>query len=90
VSGPPAANVGWQDALDLDNALLVAELVVASARAREETRGMQIRTDFPERDDSGWLRTVVVRDVDGRRVIDLRPVSFPRLRPEPTLPAGTR
>ncbi|HEU4673438.1 MAG TPA: FAD-binding protein [Candidatus Limnocylindrales bacterium] len=81
VAGGAGANPSWQEALDLENGLLVAELVVQSALAREETRGMQVRTDFPARDDAGWLRTVVVRAVGADHAVELRPVEFPRLRP---------
>ncbi|HEY3522496.1 MAG TPA: FAD-binding protein [Candidatus Limnocylindrales bacterium] len=82
VAGGSAANPSWQEALDLGNALLAAELVVVSAAAREETRGMQVRTDFPVRDDAAWLRTVVVRGGQGSHGVDRRPVEFPRLRPD--------
>lgn len=88
VPASAAVNLAWQEALDLDNALLVAGLVVASATAREETRGMQVRTDFPERDDDAWLRSVVVRSIEGRQAIELRPVAFPRLRPAPLVGAA--
>jgi succinate dehydrogenase/fumarate reductase flavoprotein subunit len=89
VAGPAAANSSWQEALDLANALTVADLVIRSAQARQETRGMQVRTDFPERDDPGWLQTVVLRDAAGGPAVELRPVELTRLRPaEPEHPAG--
>jgi succinate dehydrogenase/fumarate reductase flavoprotein subunit len=63
--------------------------VIRSAQARQETRGMQVRTDFPERDDPGWLQTVVLRDAAGGPEVELRPVELTRLRPaEPEHPAG--
>jgi len=46
---------GWQ----LQNALAVARLVVMSARQREESRGVQCRTDFPEPSDH-WQRHIVI------------------------------
>ena len=42
--------------LELGNMLLLAEAVAHAALAREETRGVHVRTDFPERDDKKWLR----------------------------------
>ena len=42
-SGPE----GWQ----LQNMLTVAQLIIRSANAREETRGVHYRSDFPETDD---------------------------------------
>ncbi len=40
--------------LELANMLQVSELIVRSALRREESRGAQYRTDFPERDDLRW------------------------------------
>ena len=47
---------GWE----LQNLLTVARLMVASALARDESRGTHYRSDFPARDDEHWgLRHVV-------------------------------
>lgn len=43
-------------ALELKGSLDVAEAVIAGALAREESRGSHFRTDFPKRDDAGWLK----------------------------------
>lgn len=84
VPGPAEANPTWQEALDLRSSVEVARVVVAAARERRETRGMQVRTDHPGRDDAAWLRTVVVRrGPDGRPVVGTAPLAFDRLRPEP-------
>ena len=40
--------------------MTVARLVVESALTRKESRGAHFRTDFPDRDDDGWLSGVVV------------------------------
>ncbi|HEY5833135.1 L-aspartate oxidase [Streptomyces sp.] len=40
---------------------LVARVLVAAARRREETRGCHWREDRPERDDHDWRRHLVVR-----------------------------
>lgn len=42
---------GWE----LLNMLTVANLMAASAFAREESRGVHYRSDFPRRDDEQWL-----------------------------------
>jgi L-aspartate oxidase len=46
---------GWE----LQNLLTCARLMIDSALAREESRGVHFRSDFPERDDVHWHRHVV-------------------------------
>ena len=43
------------------NLNLVARVLVAAARRREETRGCHWREDRPDRDDTNWRRHLVVR-----------------------------
>ncbi|MEV5507564.1 L-aspartate oxidase [Streptomyces orinoci] len=46
----------WETA----NLLLVARVLVAAARLREETRGSHWREDHPERDEAAWSRHLLV------------------------------
>jgi L-aspartate oxidase len=48
---------GWQ----LQNMLTIAELMVAAALEREESRGVHLRTDFPRLDDAHWRRRITFR-----------------------------
>jgi L-aspartate oxidase len=52
---------GWE----LQNLLTLARLMIASALQREESRGVHFRSDFSQRDDSGWLRHVTCPPVPG-------------------------
>jgi L-aspartate oxidase len=45
-----------QDGWELQNMLTVARLMVAAALAREESRGVHLRTDFRQTDDERWKR----------------------------------
>jgi L-aspartate oxidase len=54
---PPAHVV---DELEVFNLLTVARLVVKSALTREESRGVHLRSDFPDRDDVRWRRHVTL------------------------------
>jgi L-aspartate oxidase len=49
--------VGWE----LQNMLTVARVMIAAALAREETRGVHLRIDFPELDDANWNRHLSFR-----------------------------
>lgn len=58
--------------LELVNLLTVAELMVCAARTREESRGVHLRSDFPECDDRNWRRHIrVVRGEGGEPRIEL-------------------
>ena len=48
---------GWE----LQNMLTVARVIIDAALAREESRGVHLRTDFPDRNDQKWRRHVCFR-----------------------------
>jgi L-aspartate oxidase len=48
---------GWE----LQNMLEVSRLMIRAALSREETRGVHVRTDFPETDDAHWQRHIAFR-----------------------------
>jgi L-aspartate oxidase len=47
---------GWE----LQNLLCIADVMVASALQRQESRGVHARIDFPQRDDEHWRRHITV------------------------------
>jgi len=47
--------------LELFNLLSVAQHIVGTAGLREESRGVHLRSDFPERDDGNWCRHILVQ-----------------------------
>jgi len=68
-------------ALELDNLVDLAEVTVAGALAREESRGAHARRDHPTRDDERWLaHTLAFQAVDGPR-FEHKPVTIDMWRP---------
>ncbi|HDP69721.1 MAG TPA: L-aspartate oxidase [Actinobacteria bacterium] len=49
------------EGFELQNMLIVAELIIQSALAREESRGAHFRGDFPETDDLNWKKHIILR-----------------------------
>ena len=49
-------NTDLLSALEIDNLLDLAEIVILGALARTESRGAHARRDFPKRDDVNWLK----------------------------------
>ena len=76
-------NTDLLEALELESLLHLAETIVVSAVAREESRGAHYREDFPERDDAQWLKhTLVQKTANGPRLF-YKPVTVTRFEPKP-------
>jgi succinate dehydrogenase / fumarate reductase flavoprotein subunit len=72
------------EAVELGFLLDLAEVLVASARNRAESRGGHARVDFPERDDANYLNhTMAYREPDGTIRLDVKPVVITRYQPSP-------
>ena len=75
-------NYELSEALELGYLLDVAEVLVAAALARTESRGGHFRDDHPTRDDANWLKhTLVRRADDGKVTLDYKPVQLGRYEP---------
>jgi succinate dehydrogenase/fumarate reductase flavoprotein subunit len=53
-------NTEWITALELQDMILVAEMIVRSALLRKESRGAHYRTDYPSPDNTGFYSNIVI------------------------------
>jgi succinate dehydrogenase / fumarate reductase flavoprotein subunit len=75
-------NTDLVEALELDNMIGQAVVVLHSALYRTESRGAHAREDYPQRDDSNWLKHTLAR-WDGKSVhLGDRPVHLHTLSNE--------
>ncbi|MGH7565449.1 MAG: succinate dehydrogenase flavoprotein subunit [Gemmatimonadota bacterium] len=63
--------------------LELARVMVRGAIARKESRGVHLRTEYPERDDANWLKTTIAEwTPDGPR-LSYEPVDVSLIPPRP-------
>ena len=75
-------NYELQEALELNNMLQVAEVIVFSALQRNESRGAHFRSDFPERNDEKWLRHTFIHETPVGLKESYKPVAISRFAPQ--------
>jgi succinate dehydrogenase / fumarate reductase flavoprotein subunit/fumarate reductase flavoprotein subunit len=81
-----AFNLAWNEALDVINICLNAELVAHGALMREESRGSHFRSDFPLPNPE-WLKRIRLQQQGSGIDVSYIPVTFPRLAPPDLKPA---
>lgn len=63
------------ETLEFDNLMAQALVSIHGALERKESRGGHAREDFPDRDDTNWMKhTVAWLNEDGTSRFDFRPV----------------
>ncbi|MCK4349301.1 MAG: FAD-binding protein, partial [Candidatus Krumholzibacteria bacterium] len=75
-------NYDLLEAIELGHMLDFAELIVAGALKREESRGAHSRTDFPKRDDEKWLKHTLAWKKGDEITFDYKPVVITRFQPK--------
>ncbi|HXZ36130.1 MAG TPA: succinate dehydrogenase/fumarate reductase flavoprotein subunit, partial [Thermodesulfobacteriota bacterium] len=75
-------NSDLMEAFELESLLGLAEAILASALARQESRGAHYREDFPERDDQNWLKHTLILKADHGPRVFFKPVTITRFQPK--------
>ncbi len=78
-------NYALMEAIELESLLNLSYIILASAIAREESRGAHFREDFPERDDQRWLRHTMIRKTGDDHRLFYKPVTITRFEPKPRI-----
>jgi succinate dehydrogenase/fumarate reductase flavoprotein subunit len=81
--GEAASNPAWNEALNLANLCVNAEMVARSAALRTESRGAHYRQDHPNADPA-WLKNIYLTPAGEGMKFDFEPVRFTRLAPPET------
>jgi succinate dehydrogenase / fumarate reductase flavoprotein subunit len=74
-------NTDLLEAVELSFLIELAEVVVAGALAREESRGGHYREDFPTRDDKKFMRHTMAYASDEGVRLDYKPVVITKYQP---------
>lgn len=74
-------NTDLIDTVELLHILDFAEVIVAGALNRTESRGAHYRTDFPKRDDSLWLKHTMAFNENGSPRFQYKPVVITKFKP---------
>ena len=75
-------NTELLEVLELGSLIDVAEVLVESALARQESRGAHFREDFPKRDDPNWLKHTLAYQGPKGIEFKYKPVSITKFEPK--------
>lgn len=75
IEGSVIFNPGWHLCRDLKSMLIVSEALAKCALQREESRGAHSRVDFPDSDDTKWIKVNSLVSLDGESMkVDTAPI----------------
>lgn len=73
---------GIREAFEASNMLTTSEMVAKASLQRTESRGLNQRLDYPNRDDEHWLKNVLIKKEGGKMAVYERPVDLVFFKPE--------
>jgi succinate dehydrogenase/fumarate reductase flavoprotein subunit len=76
-------NTDLLEARELGYLLDCAEATAVSAEARQESRGAHAREDFPDRNDTDWLKHSLAYHTEAGPELRYKPVTITTFQPKP-------
>ena len=70
-------------ARELGNMLILSQVITYGALCRNESRGAHYKPEFPERDDSNWLKTTRAKWANNDIQLTYEPVDISQIPPRP-------
>ena len=80
-------------AIEIENMVILAKLMVHASLIREESRGFHFRREFPYTDNENWLKRILLwKGLSGQVLSATEAVDTPFVRPTETrsLPPGAK
>jgi len=76
-----AYNTNLINAMEVENLVDLAEILITGAIMREESRGGHARYDFPNRDDEKWLKHTLATYTEQGPKFSYKPVTITKWKP---------
>jgi succinate dehydrogenase / fumarate reductase, flavoprotein subunit len=70
-------------ARELENMLILARVITIGAFYRNESRGAHYKPDFPDRDDTNWLKTTRAKWINNDIELTYEAVDISQIPPRP-------
>lgn len=80
--GVQSLNQTLQFAMEFESMLELAIVITKGALLRNESRGGHFKTDFPERNDTDWLKTTIAEYRPDTPIITYKPVDCRYIKPQ--------
>lgn len=78
-------NYEWIQYIQLKNRLICSKIAALMGRMRKESRGLHLRSDYPDIDNTNWLVRIIAENKDGNVVLNTRkPIKDKVVLPAPS------
>ena len=75
-------------ALEVQNMLLTAEMLIVGSIERKESRGAFFRHDYPKLDNANWLKNIISSQVNGELSMRTEAPEMRYVKPDPGRAGG--